>query len=90
MVGNLKRQPKIMVTIEEVVTLCKNHCTNETGYFCYEVATEWKRRNSQMDGLFSQIWMYSCLFEAGRIQGIREERRKRQSHRGFCLTGSDF
>ena len=90
MVGNLKKQAGILVTIEEVVTLCKNHCTTGSGDFCYEAAKEWQRRYSQMDGLFSQIWMYSCLFEAGRIQGIREERRKHRSHHSPFLTRSDL
>lgn len=90
MVGNLKKQAGILVTIEEVVTLCKNHCTTDSGDFCYEAVTEWKQRYSQMNGLFSQIWMYSCLFEAGRIQGIREERRKHRSHHSPFLTGSDL
>ncbi len=46
-------------------------------------ATEWKLRYRQMDELLSQIWMHSCLSEVSRIQGIREERRKRRAERSF-------
>lgn len=78
MVGNLKSQPSILVTVDEVVTLCRKYGTSETADFCYEVAKEWNKRSHQPDSLFSQMCMLSCCFDAGRIQGIREERTTRR------------
>lgn len=78
MVGNLKAQPSILVTVDEVVTLCRKYGTSETADFCYEVAKEWNRRSHHPDSLFSQMCMLSCCFDAGRIQGIREERTTRR------------
>lgn len=74
MVGNLKQQPSILVTVDEVVTLSRKYGTTETADFCYEVAKEWKKRSRQSDSLFSMMCLLSCCFDAGRIQGIREER----------------
>ncbi len=81
MVGNLKSQPSILVTVDEVVTLCHKYGTSETANFCYGVAKEWNKRSHQPDSLFSQMCLLSCCFDAGRIQGIREERRKKAKTR---------
>lgn len=79
MLGNLTKQPSIMVTVDEVVTLCRKYGTTETADFCYQVAQEWNKRSHQPDSLFSLMCMCSCLFDAGRVQGKREERAARRS-----------
>ena len=74
MIGNTPA----LVTPEEVVRLALSYATARDVWIALDIANEWKKQASGKDGDFSLYWLYAAIFEAGRIQGIREERNRRR------------
>ena len=79
MVGSLKSNPPQLVTPEEAVKLSLAFSGVDTAAIAMEIAKEYYRCTPDIkDGLFKLGFLYSTLYEAGRLQGIREERRRRK------------
>ena len=81
MLGNSRRSPTPpqLVTPEEAVELALKFGTAKAAYIAKDIADEYKRRTAgEKDGIFRQLFMYAAIFEAGRLQGVREERYRRK------------
>lgn len=85
MVGNCtKPQPALLVSAQEAVHLGKNYGTVDTLYIAQEIAEEYyktleaEEQTGLRDHYYEFIMLCSILFDAGRLQGIREERAKRR------------
>lgn len=76
----LGREKSIMVSPAEAVSLNERFGTMEEWYFSKEIFNEWKKTLNVSDiqePEFSFFKLLSACFNAGRINGIREERAKR-------------
>lgn len=69
-----KRAVNILISSSEAVKLSEFR-TIEDIYIATDIATEY-----QKSGIVQEMtWLYGTIWNAGRIQGIREERSKRKS-----------
>ena len=74
-----KRDHKRLVDPLEIVELFDKHGTAEAIADAAAIFYEWQehgRKNT--DRLFDSLCILGAIFEAGRIQGIREERSRRR------------
>lgn len=79
MIGNSKRTITPLITPAEAVKLSLMFSTCQTAYIADDIKEEFMSQTSgEMDGRFRLGWLLSTLYEAGRIQGIREERQRRK------------
>ena len=79
MIGSLKSCSPQLVTPEEAVKLSLKFSGVGTADIAMKIAEEYYRNTTDIkDGLFKLGFLYSTLYEAGRLQGIREERRRRK------------
>lgn len=73
----------MLISPEEAVNLSE-HSFAETRRPAIEIANHCKkafqRAHIDADPAFNYVCMVQAIFEAGRIQGIREERNRRKSH----------
>lgn len=68
-----------LIDVPEAVTLSMKYSTTGSAYTAKEIADEYERACSEQHrGPHSIAWMYAAIFDAGRIQGIREERSRRR------------
>lgn len=80
MVGNGKAQ--LLISPQEAITIARKYGTVDTIDIALELYKEWNSQTStdiwtgHRD--FSFMCMLSTIFDAGRIQGIREERQHKQ------------
>ena len=83
MIGNGKAQ--LLISPQEAITIARKFGTVDTIDIALELCKEWNSQTStdiwtgHRD--FSFMCMLSAIFDAGRIQGIREERQKASTHK---------
>ena len=84
MLGDTKTDTKPLVTPEEILSL-EGKIIADTYYLCREIGEKAKKHIDKKYGFGDYEWRenicYSILFEAGRMQGKREERMKRKGMR---------
>lgn len=82
MIGNFAKPfPARMVDPKNFVALYQRIATCESMYRAEEVANEWKVQIRSVpvdDPRFDYMSMLGAIYEAGRVQGIREERRRKK------------
>ena len=82
MLGNCAKPfPARMVNPKNFVELYKRIATCESLYRAEEIMDEWriqKRSAPVNDPVFDYMSMLGAIYEAGRVQGIREERSKKK------------
>ncbi len=85
MTGNYGDNHPVLIMPEEVVEIAKDYITIESASRAAAVMAVWKKRVPQS---WPKCWGLGVIYEAGRIQGIREERTKKAEHgRGKGITG---
>lgn len=67
-----------LITAKEAVALSE-HNTIEPIYIAKDIADEWEKVKGKDNSYFRYLRLLATLYEAGRIQGKREERRKRSA-----------
>lgn len=72
-----KRTPPTLIDPEEIVELCLSYATIDTGNVAAELVEHYNRK-SPYTGRYRTFCLLATLYEAGRIQGMREERAKRK------------
>ena len=91
MIRNGKIQLKI--SPQETITLLRENGTVGTIDIVIKLCDEWHRQTSselRKDSKdFNFMCMLAALFDAGRIQGIREERQKRAYKKALCEEALD-
>lgn len=83
MMGNFTKGIENLVTAEEIVELFRHQGTFDEIGNAKAIIEEWQRTStsdSAKDGAWDFSLMIGCIYAAGRIQGIREERAK-QAHK---------
>ena len=80
MLGNCARPfPEKMVNPKSFVALYAHEATCESIYRAEEIQNEWQRQGWLTgDRRYDYMSMIGAIYEAGRLQGIREERRKKK------------
>lgn len=80
MVGNMTRTPPQLVSPEEAVKLSLLYACTESGDRAIAIADEYMRQTAEENTgyRFKTYFLYATLYEAGRVQGIREERQRRK------------
>ncbi len=74
-----KREAPDMITAKEAVAISTKSGTIDEIYIAIEIIEEYERLNfAPNDKWYNMACMYATLFEAGRIQGVREERYRRK------------
>ena len=82
MTGNLGDNHPVLITPEEALDKI-GFITIESVERGLAIGAEWKARHAFGDRNESwRGWMYGIIYEAGRIQGIREERLERKPRSG--------
>lgn len=70
-----------LISPQETITLLRENGTVDTIDIAIKLCYEWRRQTSAELQKGSEDFNFACmlaaLFDAGRIQGIREERQKR-------------
>lgn len=81
MLINYKRPtPGRLVDPEAFVSLYKHRATCEATYRAKEIQDAWFRlERGEPDRTWVYMSMIGAIYEAGRLQGIREERRKKRT-----------
>ena len=73
---------QILVTPQEAVKL-SNILTLDIHHIVNDIAVEFQNAQSaedmEKDPRFYSLWLMSAVWNAGRVQGIREERRKKKN-----------
>ena len=78
MIGNPKVTHPDLISAAEAVAL-SSFTTCESAYRAAAIADEFRKRSRERDPRSLMIWIYAAIFDAGRIQGIREERSRRKA-----------
>ncbi|MGN1068349.1 MAG: hypothetical protein ACI4RE_05560 [Christensenellales bacterium] len=76
MVGNPKHETPLLVSVSDFI-LCSNFAPISTFYLCADVMDEIETDFTEAP--FKTAALMSVAFEAGRIQGIREQRAKKRA-----------
>lgn len=84
MIGYCMRpQPPLLLSPEEVVHLFTHYGSIDTARYADDIARAWCNRDKEflpLDGVADYQLMLAAIFEAGRIQGMREVRKRRHGH----------
>ena len=81
MLGNCRRPfPERLIDARTAVYLCRKYATVESVYRADEVVGEYILQHPEQNIMMTQDcrFMLATIYDAGRLQGIREERRKRK------------
>lgn len=79
MIGANSKQPPQLITPEEAVAISMRAGTTDEIYIAVAIAEEYERLNfAPNDKWYHIACLYATLYEAGRLQGIREERYRRK------------
>lgn len=79
MLGNPKKPVTILFNPQEVVALSHKYSTTESMYAAFDVWAAWVRDgHKKREADWELRCMLSAIFDAGRLQGIREERARRR------------
>lgn len=76
-----KNHPGRMITAEESVAISHRAATVDSCFIAREISHEYMMQNPPREGEYT-LWlycMYGAIYDAGRIQGIREERARRRA-----------
>ena len=76
MIGNAKRAFPELITPAEAVALSVKYGTAEAGARAIDIANEYQR---QTEGERDRRDIAAAIYDAGRMQGIREERARRKA-----------
>ena len=74
-----KRNYSQPIDLERFLLLYRRHATIECMQRAEEIETAWRREDHTGDRLFAYYGMLGAIYEAGRIQGIRDERARRRA-----------
>ena len=78
MLGNPKNTVQILAEPSEIVALTK-HSTVQSMDAALDVWAEWERHGHKTGVVeYDLQLLLSAIYDAGRVQGIREERRRRR------------
>ncbi len=81
MLGDVRAVTKPLIAPEEILRL-HGKITVDTCDLCYDIVSATKKYCDRVYGSDDHAWkmaiVYTVLFEAGRIQGKREERKRRK------------
>lgn len=75
-----KKRMRLLIDPQEVITTARKYGTVDTVDIAVQLRDEWNRQtntalwNGERD--FKTLCMLAAIFDAGRMQGIREERAK--------------
>lgn len=75
-----KKRMRLLIEPQEVIATARKYGTVDTVDIAVQLRDEWNRQtntaiwNREMD--FNKLCMLAAIFDAGRMQGIREERAK--------------
>lgn len=73
-----KRQQPIMITAEEAVKLGREQGSTNSIDRAVEIVQEWQKAPQFPDSPAYDYWcMLATIYDAGRIQGMRAERQRR-------------
>lgn len=72
-----KRTPPTMINPVETVELCLQYGTIDSGSIAVEIANRYEER-TPYTGRYRLFCLLGTVYEAGRLQGIREERARRK------------
>ena len=81
MIGNVKRNIPELITPAEAVSLTREYATSQEILAVIEIEREYRKhpeRNAKNPRDLYMILLTTC-YNAGRIQGIREERQRRKT-----------
>ena len=79
-----KKEHERLVDPVQIVELFGRFGTSEAIADGAAIFYAWQERGGKStDGLFDSLCLLGALYEAGRIQGIREERRRRKAGGGL-------
>ena len=74
-----KRQFPELITAAEAVKLGREEGTRESIDRAVQIVNEWQKAKQFPDSPGYDYWcMLATIYDAGRIQGIREERKRRE------------
>lgn len=84
----IKIQP--LISPQEVIAIARQHTAVSTIDIVEELCSEWNRQTITESWEGNERFRFTCmlatLFNAGRIQGIREERQKRAYKKALRLA----
>lgn len=84
MLGNMMKPHKVMIDPQEAVKLARKYSTLDTLQLVAQLAAEWNKQES-LSGTkpedllycdYDTLLLLSAVFDAGRLQGIRETRER--------------
>lgn len=79
MIGNSKRPPAELISPQEAVALALKFATTQSAYIAEDIEREYmKQTSAEQSPRWRYGWLLATLYNAGRIQGIREERQRRK------------
>lgn len=79
MMGNLSRSIPELITPAEAVSLTLSHATAQEFMIGHDIAVEYGKRAGKIKSEIDRYhWLLATCYCAGRLQGIREERRRRK------------
>jgi len=82
MTGNYGDNHPLLISPAEAVAIAIDNVTMVSASRARDIIKEWIRRTSDRSSAENWPgWMYAAIYEAGRIQGIREERQKKKGDR---------
>ena len=67
---------KILITPQEAIILVERRPVEDV-YICTEIEREFDKRNGQLESALRHALLMTAIWNGGRIQGIREERRRK-------------
>lgn len=74
-----KQDTPQLITAQEAVKLSRRAGTIDSLELARNIAIEWKRTSDgNNDPIFNYLCMLGAIYDAGRIQGIREQRQTRR------------
>ncbi len=79
MIGNSKRPPAELISPQEAVDLALKFSTTQSAFIAEDIEREYmKQTEGEKSPRWRYGWLLATLYNAGRIQGIREERQRRK------------
>lgn len=79
MIGNNKCPHAELISPQEAVALALKFSTVQSAYIAEDIEREYmKQTEGEKSPRWRYGWLLATLYNAGRIQGIREERQRRK------------
>ena len=89
MMGDQRRSIELLASPEEVISIYRKHGTISSLHAAEAIWKAWRLHGRTTgDAVYDFDCLLGAIFEAGRVQGIREERfRRKEGHRPELRSG---